>query len=77
MIMNKNQKCQENFLKIQQGCNKKKKIKLVQKKVKHMYNKNKGCLETIGGRYKKKIKVAWKKLNKGITKLRLFGKKKR
>ena len=23
MIMNKNQKCQENFLKIQQGCNKK------------------------------------------------------
>ena len=24
MIMNKNQECQENFLKIQQGCNKRK-----------------------------------------------------
>ena len=51
MIMNKNQECQENFFKFQQGCNKK--IKLVKKKVKHRYNKNKGCLETIGGRYKK------------------------
>ena len=51
MIMNKNQECQENFLKIQQGCNKK--SSLSRKKIKHRYNKNKGCLETIGYRYNK------------------------
>ena len=54
MTMNKKQECQENFLKIQQGCNKKSilsrkklnkgitKIKVAEKKIKQRYNKNQG-----------------------------------
>ena len=45
MTMNKNQECQENFLKIEQECNKK--SSLSRKKL------NIGCLETIGDRYSK------------------------
>ena len=49
------------------------KIKVAEKKIKQRYNKNQGRLETIEDRYEK-INVVKKKLNKGITKSRLFRK---
>ena len=47
MTMNKNQEYQENFLKIQQGCNKKsslsrKKLNIGITKIRDRYNKNQG-----------------------------------
>ena len=50
LTMNKNQSCQENFLKIKQGYNKNQSCL---KKIEDRYNKNQGCLEKIEDRYKK------------------------
>ena len=58
MTMNKNQECQENFLKIQQGCKKNqaclKKLNIGITKIRDKYNKNQGCRE-------KKIKQRYNK----------------
>ena len=49
LTINKNQSCQENFLKIKQGYNKNQSCL---KKIEDKYNKNQGCL--------KKFKIAIK-----------------